>query len=138
MTLVFASSGESRVLEYLLNKQAQENLIMGFFVNSWLPSKATAITSLVEAAGGGYARLTLPNPSSWSVVASNANGLAEATYDVRSIIFTASIGPVEGYFMVGTTTGRYMYAEKFSDGPYLIVRSGDQINVLPRIIVNSI
>ena len=138
MTLVFASSGESRVLELLLNKQAQENLIMGLYSNSFLPAKSTVIGDLTETTGGGYARLTLPNPTSWTVVASNGNGLAEAVYDTRSIIFTASIGAVHGYFMVGTTTGRYMYAEKFSDGPYLIVRSGDQINITPRIIVNSI
>lgn len=138
MTLVFASSGESRVLDLFLNKATQENYKMGLFTNSWLPGKATAITSLVEASGGGYAKGVMPNPSSWNVVASNANGLAEATYPQLQWIFTASIGPIEGYFVVGTTSDRYIYAEKFGDGPYLIVRSGDTINITPRILVNSI
>lgn len=140
MTLVFCSSGESRVLDLFLNKAAQEDYMIGLFTNSWLPGKPTAITSLVEisAGSGGYAKATLPNPSSWLVVASNANGLAEATYPQRSWTFTMSLGNVHGYFLVGSTSGRLIYAEKFSDGPYSIVRSGDIVNITPRILVNSI
>jgi hypothetical protein len=138
MTLVFASSGESRTLDLLLNKVAQEDYMIGLFSNSWLPLKSTVIGDLTEVTGGGYAKTTMPNPSSWLVAASNANGLAQATYPQRSWIFTASIGNVNGMFFVGSTSGRYIYGEKFGDGPYAIVRSGDTIVFTPNILVNSI
>jgi hypothetical protein len=138
MTLVFVSSGESRVLDLLLNKVAQEDYLMALHSNSWAPTKPTVLGDLTEVTGGGYARATMPFPSSWFVVASNANGLAEATYPQRQWIFTASIGNVHGYYVVGSTSGRLIYQEKFGDGPYSVVRSGDQINIDPRILVNSI
>lgn len=138
MTLVFCSSGESRILDLLLNKTTQEDYLLALFTNSFVPGKPTGLGSLAEATGGGYARATMPNPSSWSVVASNANGLAQATYPQRSWTFTASIGNIHGYYFVGSTSGRLIYAEKFTDGPYSIVRSGDIINITPSIVVNSI
>jgi hypothetical protein len=138
MTLVFVSSGESRMLDVFLNKVTAENMKMGLYSNSWLPTKPTVLGDLTEVTGGGYAKATLPNPTSWFVVASNANGLAEATYDIRSWMFTASIGNIHGYYVVGTTSDRLIWAEKFGDGPYAIVRSGDFLAVTPRFLVNSI
>jgi hypothetical protein len=39
---------------------------------------------------------------------------------------------VYGYFVVQTTSGILLWAERFSDGPYPIANNGDQIKVTPR------
>lgn len=130
MALVFPNSGEAYAVEVLVNKTAQENMLIKLFVNSQAIAEATAPSSLTEmSAGNGYSAKMI-TPSSWATTVGDPSYVQAPQ---QSWTFTASLGPVHGYFIVGSATGKLIAAEQFSDGPYNIVRSGDIINLTPRI-----
>lgn len=123
------NEGESRMLEYIVNKVAPENLVLRLFGNNFTPGENDNTASLTEISGGGYASKTLVG-ASWSVA--NGNN-AIATYATQSFVFTGPTTPnaVYGYYI--TTSNRLMLVERFADGPYPINNNNDSISVTPKL-----
>lgn len=127
MTLVVVDQGESLILQAIINKTAPQDLDLRLFKNNVTPGETDTEATYTEADFTGYAAIAL-TASSWNITgtAPTSAGYAEQT-------FTSTTGSqnqnVYGYYITQHTSGKLIWAEAFSDGPYLISNSGDNINV---------
>jgi hypothetical protein len=105
--------------------------ILCLFKSNTTPSETDTTATYTEADFTGYSNVNL-TPGSWTV---NEGAPTRASYAQQT--FTSSAGSqnqnVYGYFLKRTTNGRIMLAERFTDGPYVIVNNGDAIKVTPQI-----
>ena len=131
MALLFPNQGESIALKALLNHTAPQNLVLKLFKSNTTPAETDTEATYTEADFTGYGAITLTG-SSWTVT---PGAPTSAAYAQQS--FTSSAGSqnqsVYGYFTIQTTSTLLVYAERFSDGPYVIVNNGDVIKVTPTI-----
>jgi hypothetical protein len=131
MAGVLVNQGETIALEALINKTAPQSLVLKLFKNNVTPAEADTEAGYTEADFTGYGSVAL-TPATWTTT---AGAPSDVSYPQQ--IFTSSAGsqnqPVYGYYIVQTTSGKLVAAERFADGPYTIVNNGDQIKVTPKI-----
>lgn len=134
MTLVLVDQGESIALEALVGKTAGQNLILKLFKSNTTPGETDTEGTYTEADFTGYSAITL-TAANWSVTGTNPTSIGYAQQT-----FTSSAGSqsqsVYGYYFVQATSGKLVWAERFSDGPYSIVNNGDTIKVTPAITMS--
>ena len=127
MALVLPNQGETIALEALVAKTAGQNLVLRLFKSNTTPSEATTEASLTEANFTGYVAITL-TAANWVITAADPSTAAYAQQ-----VFTSTVGgqnqPVYGYYLTQVTSGKLVWVERFSDGPYTIVNNGDEIRV---------
>lgn len=134
MTLRIPNIGEDRLLGMALGKYTQEaSLTLKLFSSNTTPADTDTAGTYTEVSGNGYAAKTLAN-ASWTIT---QGAPTEAVYAQQEWTFTGAAGNVYGYFIVGTTSGNLMWAERFTDGPYDITASGDVIRVTPKITLQD-
>lgn len=131
MTIVVCDNGETRALEYLVNKGAPENLRVRLYTNNKSPAETDNAASFNEATFSGYAAAALAG-ANWTVA---PGAPSVAAYPEQTFMSNASQASqlCYGYFMTRETTGDLILAERFSDGPYTIQNNGDSIRLTPRI-----
>jgi len=129
MALVVPNQGEQIALEALLNKTAPQNLVLRLYTNDVTPGETDTEAAYTEASGDGYAAENL-TASSWVVT---PGAPTSAAYPQVTFTFTGALGNVYGYYLTQAVSGKLVYAERFSDGPYAIANNGDQIKVTPTI-----
>lgn len=131
MALLGPNNGEGDALSYLVNKSTPENLVLRLFQNNITPAETDTAATYTEASFTGYSAPTLTG-ASWVVTEGAPSNAAYAQQT-----FTSSAGAqnqsVYGYYLTRATSGRIAWAERFTDGPYLIVNLGDQIKVTPTV-----
>lgn len=130
-TLVVPNQGETIALEALVGKTAGQNLILKLFKNDVTPGQSTTEAGLTEADFTGYSAITL-TAANWTATPADPSHI-----DYAQQTFTSTAGSqnqaVYGYYLVQVTSGKLVWAERFSDGPYTIVNSGDNIKITPVI-----
>lgn len=131
MPLNAPNEGEARMLKYIVNFTAPEDLYLVLYGNNVTPAENDTNLTYQEVSGGGYANISLAG-ANWTVVPGNN---AVATYAAQTWNFTGATTPntVYGYIVKGKTSNTVMWAEKFSDGPYPINNNGDAITITPRL-----
>jgi hypothetical protein len=131
MTLVLPNQGEQLALEALVGKTAGQNLKLCLFQNNYTPIEASVEGSFTVATFTGYADQTL-TASSWTVTPGDPSSCA-----YPQCTFTSTAGSqnqsIYGYYLLQVTSGKLVWAERFTDGPYTIVNNGDAIKVTPVI-----
>lgn len=129
MALVLVDQAENIVLEAIVNKTAAQSLVLRLFKNNVTPGKTDTEATYTEADFTGYSSIALAG-ASWGAASGGTIAFAKQT-------FTSSAGSqnqsVYGYYITQTTSGKLMWAERFSDGPYVIVNNSDKIDVTPTI-----
>jgi hypothetical protein len=130
MSLIVPNNGEGDALQYFVNKAAPQDLVLCLYTNNITPAETDVTATYTEAAGNGYANVSLTG-ASWGAPAEGAP--SSIAYAQQVFTFTGNLGNVYGYFLKRTTSGRIAVAERFSDGPYNIVNNGDQIKITPSI-----
>lgn len=127
MTLVLPNQGEQITLEAMVGKTAGQNLVLRLFKSNTTPDESTTEATVTEADFTGYSAITL-TAASWSYTAGDPGTIAYAQQT-----FTSSAGSqsqaVYGYYLTQVTSGKLVWAERFTDGPYTIVNNGDTIKV---------
>lgn len=125
MSLKVVDGGESLALQYLVNKASPQDLKLCLYTNNKTPAETDVIGDYTEAAGNGYAEITLTG-ASWSVsgTAPTSIGYAQQTFT-----FSGALGNVYGYYLKRASGGELVLAELFSDGPYNIANNGDTIKI---------
>lgn len=107
-------------------------LNLRLYQNNITPAETDTAATYTEATFTGYAAVTAMPTGSWTVV---EGAPTRASYPQQT--FSSSAGSqnqsIYGYYMTRTTNGRIALAERFTDGPYVIVNNGDQIRVTPQI-----
>lgn len=134
MTLLVPDVGESRMLQAVVNKTAPQDLVLKLYKSNTTPAETDTAATYTEADFTGYASASLTG-SSWTIsgTAPTSAGYAQQTFS-SSAAQTAQ--NVYGYFVIQTTSGILMWAERFSDGPYAISNNGDQIKITPAITLD--
>ena len=126
---MLVNQGETIMLEALVNKTAPQSLTLKLFTNDKTPAEGDAANAYTEATGNGYASVTL-TPASWTAT---PGAPSQVEHPQVTFTFTGALGSVYGYFLVQAVSGLLVAAERFSDGPYVIVNNGDQIKITPRV-----
>lgn len=127
MALVFPDVGENLALEMIVNKTAAQSLKLKLYTSNTTPGESDVAGTYTEATGNGYAEIALTG-ASWGAASGGSIAYAQQTFT-----FTGALGNVYGYYIVQTTSGTLLYAERFADGPYNIANNGDQIKITPTI-----
>lgn len=129
MPLLVPNPSETTMLEAILNKVAPQNLVLRLFTNNVTPGETDLAATYTEASGNGYAAQNL-TAASWTV----AEGApTEATHPEMTFTFTGALGNVYGYYVTQATSGKLMWAERFTGAPFNIANNGDQIRVTPKL-----
>lgn len=131
MAGVLVNQGETIALEALVNKTAPQSLVLKLFKNNITPVEADTEAAYTEADFTGYASIAL-TPASW---VTTAGAPSDVTYPQQTFLSSAGAQNqnVYGYYIIQTTSGKLIAAERFTDGPYNIVNNGDAIKVTPKI-----
>jgi hypothetical protein len=131
MALVLPNQGETIALEALVGKTAGQNLILKLYKNDITPGETDTESTYTVANFTGYSDQTL-TAANWTTTPGSPS---DVTYP--QCTFTSTAGsqnqPIYGYFLVQQSSGKLVWAERFSDGPYTIVNNGDAIKVTPKI-----
>lgn len=134
MTLLVQNNGEGDGLSYFVNKSTPQDLVLCLYSSNTTPAETDTTSSYTEATFTGYSNVSLTG-ASWTVTEGAPTSAAYAQQT-----FTSSAGSqnqsIYGYFMKRTSSGRVALAERFSDGPYVIVNNGDQIKITPTITLD--
>jgi hypothetical protein len=128
---VVPNVAEADLLSIMLGKLAQESMILKLYSNDLTPSYGTVIGDLTELSVTGYAGITLA-PAAWTVTASSPSGPATAQAAQQTFAITAAATSY-GYYVVGATSGKLYWVERFTDGPYVLDSAGGQIKITPLI-----
>lgn len=137
MALVIPSAFRAKALEHVVNKTAPENLVLKLFKNNYTPVVGSAVGNFTEADFTGYASEPL-TAGSWTAAVGSTSTI---TYnETVSFVSTANAQnqSVYGYYVVGATSGELKWAERFTDGPYVIQNEDDAINVLLRMTATGL
>lgn len=129
MALVFPDQGENLVLEMLVNKTAAQNLVLKLYKSNTTPGESDTEATYTEATFTGYSSVTLTG-ASWGAASGGSIAYAQQTFTSSANQTTENI---YGYFIIQTTSGKLVYSERFSDGPYAITNNGDNIKITPTI-----
>jgi hypothetical protein len=129
MSLLVPNQGEQLILEAAVGKVAGQNLVMRLFTNNYTPVEGSVESNFTEASGNGYGAITL-TAASWSFAGGDPSTLS---YAEQTFSFTGALGNVYGYYFTQVTSGKLIWAERFSNGPYNIQNNGDAIKITPQI-----
>ena len=129
MTLLVPNAAESVMLEAFLNKTAPQDLVLRLYSSDTTPSETDTEATYTETSGGGYSGSNL-TAASWTVTPGNPT---TAAYPEVTFTFTGAAGNVYGYYVTQTTSGKIMWAERFTNGPFDIQNNGDEIKITPQI-----
>jgi hypothetical protein len=131
MALVLPNQGETIGLEALVAKTAGQNLILKLFKSNTTPAETDTEDTYTEADFTGYEAVTL-TAANWVATAGAPSNIAYAQQTFTSSEDSQN-QPVYGYYLVQVSSGKLVWAERFTDGPYTIVNNGDAIKVTPVI-----
>jgi hypothetical protein len=136
MAVSFTNEAETLALKNFLNVQAAEDITIKLYSNDKTPGHTDITSEYTEVTGGGYASTSL-TAGSWSVSSGNPS---QAQYPQITFTFngaTDSPSTVYGYYAVGDSTGKLLWADKFPNAPINIANNGDQIKVTITISLNN-
>lgn len=131
MTILVPNTGEVIALQYLTNKVATpENLVYRLFATNVTPAETDTAGTYTEAAGGGYAAITLTG-ASWTVTggAPSTAAYAQQTYTFTGALTTNAT--IYGYYVTRATSADLVLAETFTN--FTPAANGDNIKLTPQI-----
>jgi hypothetical protein len=130
MTILVPNAGEVIALSLLVNKTSPENLVYRLFATNVTPAETDTAASYTEAAGGGYAAITMTG-ASWTVVggAPSTAAYAQQTYTFTGVLTTNTT--IYGYYVTQATSGTLVLAETFTS--FTPAANGDNIKLTPQI-----
>lgn len=141
MTLVFVNQGEGIALDYLVNRDAPEDLVLRLFQNDVTDGltagqiEALTEADFTEADFTGYAPVTLTG-ASWTTT---TGAPSETEFAEQSFTSGADQTPqnIYGYYYTRSTGGELLAFEYFDAGPpavpVTVEFENDQIRITPRI-----
>ena len=135
MPLVVPTEGEIQLLQKLLQLTADtETYILHLYQNLYAPVPATTATNFTEANFTGYAAVTL-NRTDWATPTLNGSNIAQSQVAQQSWTCGATGNTIYGYYVMGATSGKVLWAEEFGTARVLAV--GDILNLTPVFTLQS-
>jgi hypothetical protein len=137
MTLLVPDEGEVRMLTELLDGgTSRENWTLKLYKNDKTPAEADTPAAYTECDFTDYVAKTLTRTvgaGTWGTPAT-ADGTTSSTYNSGTpLSWTcgASGNTVYGYYVVGASSGKLIYAERFGSARTLV--NGDVLNLTPKL-----
>ncbi len=129
MAIVVPNQGEQLLLDAFTGKTAGQNLVLRLFTSNTTPAETDTEATYTEAAGNGYAAITL-TAANWTTTPGAPTNTA---YAEQTFTFTGALGNVYGYYFTQVTSAKLVWAERFTSAPFNIANNGDQIKITPQI-----
>ncbi len=129
MALVVPNQGEQLLLDAFTGKTAGQNLVLRLFTSNTTPAETDTEATYTQATGNGYAAITL-TAANWTTTPGAPTNTA---YAEQTFTFTGALGNVYGYYFTQVTSGKLVWAERFTSAPFNIANNGDQIKITPQI-----
>lgn len=123
----------------MLQDHLDEDVLLHLYTNNLTPTRSTALASLTTIVSGSYGYAPhLIGVGSWSV-----NSADPACYAVAPMIvwtFGMSLGAIYGYYYSQANSTNYPMGgvERFYDGPYSMIRTGQQLSITPTIAARGV
>ena len=137
MTILVPTASEKDLGEFMLGVATPGNQKLKLFVNNYTPVDGSVLASFTEMTTHGYADKTLTK-TSWVVTAGSAGNPASGAYAQQTWTFTAAAAViVYGYYITDVTTGRLLWAERFTTSKS-VENAGDQILITPTITLSTV
>ena len=130
MTLVLPDAAEDLILQHFFNKTAPQNQTLKLFKSNTTPGEGDTAATYTVADFTGYANISLTG-ADWTITP-GAPTAAAAPQQTFSSSADQAAQSVYGYYVVQAVSGLLMFAERFTDGPYVIANNGDQIKITPQ------
>lgn len=112
MAFVVPNEGEAQMLNLILGKTATENLTLKLFTNNVTPAETDNAATYTEAAGNGYAAISLV-AADWTVTAGTGAPGTTTAVTANKVFTLTGVGSYYGYYIVGATSGKLYLAEAF-------------------------
>jgi hypothetical protein len=109
MALLVPNEGEAQMLAIILGKTPAETLNLKLYSNDVTPSETDTASTYTEVSGSGYAQVVF-SPSDFTIV---EGAPSIATPDAKTFSFTGAAGYIYGYYVVGETSGKVYWVERF-------------------------
>lgn len=126
---------ETRVLQDHLD----QSVWLRLFTNNLTPTRETALTSLTTLTSGffEYAPKEI-GVGSWVISSADPACLASAPMVLWT--FQGCVGPIYGYYYTAVDCEAHAMGamERFSDGPYSMIRTGQQLSITPTLGVRGV
>jgi hypothetical protein len=120
----------------MFNNLAPTDPILKLYVNNVTPGDSDTASSYTEMTTQNYSAKTLSG-ASWTFTAGEPSH-ADFAQQTWTFDGTGGSTSVYGYYVVKTSSGLLLFAERFSDGPYTITTNGDVIKVTPYFSFDNI
>lgn len=129
MALLVPNEAEETIFAAFLNKTAAQELDLQLFSSNTTPAEGDTAATYTIVAGGGYADIQL-TAANWTIT---PGGPTTAAQPQQTFTFTGAVGNVFGYLVIQRISGKIMWSERFTNGPFDIQNNGDEIKVTPSI-----
>jgi len=129
MAMVVVDGGENIALEYLVNKDAPENLVLDLFVSNTTPAETDVIGTYTLCTETGYAAKTLTG-ASWNAASGGSIDYAQQTFTFTGTPPAGQV--VYGYLYKRATGGELVAAERAASS-FTVSNNGDQVLITPTI-----
>lgn len=129
--LLVPADGTTDSLAYLVNKSLPEDLVLRLFVNNITPAETDVVDAYTEATWEGYSGMELEGEQ-W-IITPGSPSIAEYPKQIFTCGADGQNTRNYGYYLTRSLSGRIAWAERFTDGPYLIADAGNFVAVTPRI-----
>lgn len=128
MAIVVPNGGENIALEYIVNKDAPENLVLRLFVSNTTPAETDTAGTYTECTETGYSAATLTG-ASWTT------GTGDVSYAQQTFTFTGTPPAgqtIYGYYYTRVTSADLFCAERAATS-FTVANNGDQVLITPAI-----
>jgi hypothetical protein len=130
MALLVPDAGEVAMLDMLLKTTTPEGQTLKLYTNNYDAVEGSVAGDFTEASGSGYAAVALTR-GTWGG-ASTAAGTTSAAYPAQVFSFSGAL-TIVGYFVVGSSSGTILWAERIYAGAGQAFANGDTLTVTPRV-----
>lgn len=131
MALVVCNNGEDVALQYLVNKDTPEDLVLRLFVSNTTPAETDTAGTYTECTETGYSAITLTG-ASWSTT---PGAPTSASYAEQTFTFTGSPPAgqtIYGYYYTRATSADLIIAERAGTS-FTTANNGDEVKITPAI-----
>lgn len=129
MSLVVPNVGEKVILDYLTKEATTEPVTLKLYSSNTTPGETDTAGTYTECTGSGYAAINMVS-GDWTVT---QGAPSDSTAAEKTFTFTGALGNVYGYYVIKTSAGTLVWAERFSGAPFNIQNNGDQIKITLKI-----
>ena len=126
MSLLVPNESE---VEFLTRMMRCEGSKLKLYGSNTTWSETSTVGSCTECTTGGYAQKSLT--TAWTVT-TPGGGTSYATFAQQTYTFTSAC-TAYGYLVTNSAASVLLFAEAFTDGPYIIPSGGGTILVTPNI-----